>query len=844
MAVINRKLTLGLAIACGSLAVLVSQQRDLFPVLASTVLMGEQPGGFYLVATNQLLRPWGVQQPIQGRPVDLAFDPGQHLLAVLNSRGVELLDASTGVRMAEVPSRTTSYLGVAFRPGAQELWASEATRNGPDSLLIIELSQLGKPAKIARLEFPGHPVPAGMAFSPDGRHLYVALSRNNSVAVVDAENKKVLREVPVGIAPFAVVAARQRPLVFVSNRGGRPPQPSEPVAPSAGSDVAVDQRTGSTSRGTVTVIDVARGGSREVEVGRAPAGMALSPDETLLAVANAHSDTVSLIDTRTWRRADVAVPTIPEGMPGSVPNAVAFGPDGRTLYVACGGLNAVVVFRQTGRRWTLAGAIPTGWFPSAIAVDREGGLRIVNIKGVGNTATGQGGYNVKAYEGSLARVVKPDGMRLEAGIREVRAANSPRFEPAGGVVNLRSLGIRYVFLIIKENRTYDQVFGDIPKGNGDPRLVMYGRDVTPNHHALAEEWVLLDNFYASSALSFEGHQWLMQGFVSDYVERSIISAPRGYAWNMADALTVSPQGFFWFGSHHPLTVRIYGEFTLPAIWDPKTQQVRDIDQSELRHWTEYWKLYQERRWEGAVGSRSGVPLLQPLLCTRFPVSSLNIPDQIRAEVFLEELAAREKTGQMENLSIITLPADHTVGKRPGWPAPRAMVADNDLALGRIVEAISRSRFWPHSLILVTEDDAQDGIDHVSGHRTVALAIGPHVRRRVVDSNHYTYLSMIRTIQEIFGIPPQTRFLSTARPMTSLFTDKPDLAPYTHRVPQVKLDELNPPLAALRGLERQAALWSMAMNFTEVDDVPQQLLNRILWWDAKGYGAPVPQRGSR
>jgi len=832
-------LKLFLALLAVAATVVVSQETELFPVLKSDVLMGRQQGGFYLVATNQLLRPWGVQKLIRGRPVDLALDSGERLLAVLNSRGVELLHASNGVQYGEVSSRTTSYTGIAFRPGDRELWLSEATRSGPDSILVVKLTELGKPAGTQRIELAGHPVPAGIAFSSDGARAWVALNRSNTVAVVDADRKRIEKEIPVGVAPFAVVAASGKGPVFVSNRGGRRPAAGDTVAPSAGVDVVVDPETGTTASGSVSVIDSQTYAVREVAVERAPAGMALSPDEKTLAVTNAHSDTVSLIDTGTFVRKDVPIPASPEGVIGSQPNAAAFAPGGKSLYVACGGNNAVAVLQRDGSRWRLAGSIPTGWFPSAIAVDREGTVHVVNIKGVGNTADEKGTFNSKAYEGSLMTFHAPAAAQLAAGTREVQAANSPRLEPAGGVENLDSLGIKYVFFIIKENRTYDQVFGDIPRGNRDPKLVMYGRDVTPNHHALAEQYVLLDNFYASGAISFEGHQWLMQGFVSDYVERSLISAPRGYAWNMADAFTVSPEGFFWQGARRPLTVRVYGEFSLPARFDPKTQALVDIDKSDLMHWVKYWQLYQEGRWRDAVGSRSGVPVLAPLLCARYPVNAMNITDQLRAEVFIEELASREKSGKMENLNVITLTSDHTVGTRPGWPTPRAMVADNDLALGRIVEAITKSRFWPHSLILVVEDDAQNGVDHIDGHRTVALAIGPHIRRGVLDSNHYNHTSMVRTIQEIFRIPPRTRFLKSARAMTSIFTPETDLTPYRCLRPKVKLDELNPPLKALRGKQRRAARQSMAMNFTDVDDAPQQLLNRILWWDSKGFDTPYP-----
>jgi YVTN family beta-propeller protein len=745
-------------------AALVAREAGLFSILTSTAAIGKQPAGFYLLPTNQLLRPWGEQSPIQGRPVDLAFDSRKRLLAVLNWRGIWLMDGSTGAKLAEVPSRSTSYTGLAFRPGDRELWASEATRNGPDSILIARLDELGRPAGSERIELAGHPVPAGIAFSGDGQRAFVAFSRNNTVAVIDASTRRITREIEVGMAPFAVLLSRRQGKVFISNRGGRRPAAGDTVAASSGSDVVTDPVTGSSASGTISVIDAETLAAREIPVGLAPSGLALDPDEKTLAVANGHSDSITLLDTTSFAATEVKIPAWPTAI-GSQPIGSAFAPDGKTIYVACGGNNAVAVITAAGKQWKLAGSVPTGWFPSALVADAEGALRIVNIKGTGSTADAKGTFNSRQYEGSLIKIPPPAAPQLAAATREVRAASTPKFEPAGGVSNLSSLGIRHVFFIIKENRTYDQVFGDIPKGNGDPRLVFYGRDITPNHHALAERYVLLDNFHTGGAISFDGHHWLMQAFVSDYVERAFAASPRGYAWNLTDALTVSPAGFFWQGAPRPLDVRLYGEFCLPGRWDPVRQIAVDMDVKEPLSWTHYWNLYKEGKWEQAMGCRPGVPALAKLMSPRYPVNTTSITDQIRASEFVRELAEREKTGQMPNLSVLTLPNNHTNGTRPGSPTPRAMVADNDLALGRVVEAISKSRFWPQSLILVVEDDAQDGVDHVDGHRTVALAIGPYIRRGAVDSNHYNHTSMVRTIQEIFRIPARTRFLASARAMT-------------------------------------------------------------------------------
>jgi YVTN family beta-propeller protein len=831
--------SLFLVLACAGV-ILIGKETGAFSVLKSTAVIGKQPGGFYLLPTNQLLRPWGEQALIPGRPVDMTFDSGKRILAVLNTRSLVLFDGSAGTKLAEVRARATSYTGIAFRPGDRELWGSEATRNGPDSIVVTQLSELGMPGKVDHIELKEHPVPAGIAFAPDGKTVYAAFSRNNTLAVIDAETRQIRREVLVGIAPFAVVVAKGSGKIYVSNRGGRRPKAGDTVAPSSGTEVVTDPVTGSSTTGTVSTIDPETWTATETAVGLAPSMMSLSPDEKALVVNNSHSDSISVLSTAGMARVDVKIPSWPEGTFGSQPNGSTFAPDGKTLYVACGGNNAVAVLKPSGKTWKVEGAIPTGWFPSALAIDREGSLRILNIKGVGNTANNKGSFNSKQYEGSLLKIPAPLPPQVSAGTREVAAANSPVFEPAGGVANLPSLGIRHVFFIIKENRTYDQVFGDLGKGNGDPKLCMYGRDITPNHHALVEKYVVLDNFHTGGAISFDGHQWLMQAFVSDYVERAFAASPRGYAWNMSDSLTVSPAGFFWQHAPKPLDVRIYGEFQLPARWDPATRNARDMNESDLLRWQDYWKLYKEGKWQGAVGSRSGVPALQKLCSQRYPNNSTSIPDQIRAEEYLRELAEREKSGEMPNVNIITLNNDHTNGTRPGSPSPRAMVADNDLALGRVVEALSKSRFWSKSLILVVEDDAQDGLDHVDGHRTVALAIGPYVRRNAVDSNHYNHTSMVRTIQEIFGIPPRTKFLKNARAMTSVFTAQADTSPYTCLKPKVELDEFNPPLKALDGRKLWAAKQSLAMNWNEPDDVPEEVLNRILWWDAKGYDKPYPK----
>lgn len=830
------------AVAGLSLLAGAGQAANVFSIFKSDAPVGELGGDLYLLPTSQSLHPWGQQILVKGRPVDCAFDAAKQQLALLNTRNVILLDAATFKETGRIETKTTSYSGIAFRPGTQELWASEATRNGPDYLLVANLAAKNSAKHI---ELTKHPVPTGIAFSPDGQTAYVALSRNNSLAVIDAAAGTIQREVPVGMAPFGVAYSAKAGKIFVSNRAGRRPVAGDNTAPSSGSEVVADAQTSATTIGTVSVVDPKDFSVKEITVGLAPSKLALSPDEKTLAVANAHSDSVTLVDTASLAVKELKIPAYPEGTLGSQPLDARFSADGKQLYVVCGGNNAIAVARLDNGQWTVAGAVPivagavpSGWFPSAIELDKTGALWVVNIKGVGHTSDGKGAFNSRQYEGSLIKLPAPSAEQIAAGTKEVQAANAPQYEPLGGVKNLSSLGIQHVFFIIKENRTYDQVFGDMPKGNGDPKLLMFGRQVTPNHHALAEKYVLLDNFYASGAISFDGHHWLMQAFVSDYVERAFAGSPRGYAWNLCDALVLSPAGFFWQGAPRPLDLRIYGEFSTPAQYDPTKQEIKDIDEESL-NWAHNWELYKSGKWRDEIRSRCGVPAVAKYTCNRYPVG-VETTDQIRAEVFLEELQAWEKAGKAPNLVVMCLSSDHTMGTKPGAATPNSCVADNDLALGRVVEAISHSRFWSKSLILSVEDDAQNGVDHVDGHRTVALAIGPHIRRGALDSNNYTHLSMVRTIQEIFEIKPRTRYAQSARAMHSIFTPEANLEPYKHLAAQIPLDTVNPPVSEIKHKKAAwAAQQSLAMNFREVDDVPQDTLNKILWWNIKGYDTPYP-----
>ena len=830
----KRKLALLLAVT--AVVVTAIRKPDLADLLPSTATAGKQANDAFLVASAQLVRPWSQTAEIKGRPADLAIDPTGSFAAILNGTSVVTIELATGREISRVTTKTTSYLGIRFRPNTNEIWASEATRTGPDALLKILYTASGVLGKLERMELKGHPIPAGLAFTKDGGKLYAALHHTNEVITVDPANLTITARWPSELAPFSLTLSNNGETLYVSNRGGAPRAEAK-QARSGNVPLPVDDQ-GSVLPGTVQVFNTVTGVAKSIPAGLAPAGVALSPDGLTLAVANSHGDTVTIIDTKTGNTATLEIDTA-NRLPGILPNSLAFRADGLRLYVACGGENSVAVFARNKGKWQLAGKLPTGWFPTAVQLDAKGTIHIASVKGLGDDEQEAGRHNSRVYEGILSSIPDPAPAQLHAGAREVQLAARPRFTPNGGVKDLAKLGIQHVFFLIKENRTYDQLFSDIPKGNRDEKLLMYGREVTPNHHALAEKYVLLDNFYSSGAISFEGHQWLMMGFVSDHTERALQAAPRGYAWNMGDSLTVSPAGFFWQDKRRPLNVRLLGPVSEPAVPGPDGL-MRDIDETQMLKWSEYWNHYKQGTWKAVIGSRCVVPALRPIFDEKFPPSSMKVPDQIRAAAFSERLDAWEKSGTTPNLTIVTMTSDHTEGRNPNAQRPRSMVADNDWALGKIVEKISKSSLWSKSLILVVEDDAQDGVDHVSGRRTIALAIGPHIRRNALDSNYYTHINMVRTMQDIFGLQPRTRFLANARAMNSVFTAEAKGDPYTAIEPNIKLDDMNPPASALSGREKWATQASARMNWNDLDDVPSGILNRILWWDAKGFQTPYPK----
>jgi DNA-binding beta-propeller fold protein YncE len=751
-----------------------------------------------------------------------------------------------------------SVIGLAVR--GDRVYASDAqdqvrvaARGDNGKYVAKQIVPLAKPA----IEKYAHP--AGMAWHSD-KELWVTSTRGNSVQLIDFETGVVKQTILAGVAPYTIVRAGKR--YYVTNWGGDIPNAAQPLGTSSGQAIRIDPKTGVADHGSVSVLEELDGQWRHTHsfrVGLHPCAMAVSPKEQLLYVANANSDTITIVRTDDEKIVET-IRCRPEArLPfGSGSNALALSPDGQTLYVANGTNNCIAVVNlgvnshegpiNGPANSTIAGLIPTGWYPGAILVSRDGKkLFVANIKGHGSLSQPRAtakGKNSHDHLGSVSIIDVPDRDQLIKYTAEVNANNRLAYSLAGlekPRPDAKPLPLperhgepsvfKHVLYIIKENRTYDQVFGDMKEGNGDPNLVVFGEEVTPNQHALARQFTLFDNFYCSGVLSADGHCWISQAYVTDYLERAFGGFTRSYPDDGSDPLAYAPTGFLWDSAlDHKLTFRSYGEFvTEKNAYDKGTT------------WAELFTDYKTGNFKTKVNVASHIKKLNPYTHPHYPWFPLLMPDVYRAKLFLDEFREFERKGEMPNLIYLTLPCNHTTGTRQGYPTPRASVADNDLALGQIVEAVSKSKFWADTCICVVEDDPQNGFDHVDGHRTVALVISPYTKRKYVDHTCYNQTGMVKTIELMLGLPPLNQLDLSATPMRACFHDKPDLTPYVCLPNRIPLDEMNLPLDQLKGQALHWAKKSMELDLDEGDAADEDTLNRIIWHSVRGYETPYPEQ---
>ena len=858
------------------------------PADYDSLRVGTEEGGRVVVPTNQVLSPAGRQVAFSGRPTDVALSPDGRWLAVLDRNQVAIIDPESATIVSRVGHASGSYAGILFAADGKRVYASnirgsigvfnvddegKLTAEPPIALPVLKASSSENPANgetgpqspNQEAAPPGagakNALPTGLALSRDGKTLWAALNLRNSLAQIDTVAGKVVREIPVGNAPYGVAIVGER--AYVSNWAGRHPNQGDPSAESgSGSRVRVDPTRYIANDGSVSVVDLKVGKElTQIVVGLHPAGIAATPQGRHVVVACANSDVLSVIDVESNQVIET-ISTRPAAklLFGSAPNAVAISSDGKWIYASNGTNNAIAVIEFSPGKSRLAGCIPTGWYPAGLVLDaRRKSVYVANVKGFGSRNLdwqgsrkigGQAifGFNSHDHLGTVSLIPLPSAQQLAQQTQTVLANNRqteaisalapPRPDAPPRPVPQRHgepSVFKHVLYIIKENRTYDQVFGDIERGEGDPELCIYGREVTPNHHKLVDEFVLLDNFYCSGVLSADGHQWTNEAYVTDYLEKSFGAFVRSYPYDGGDAMAYAPSGFIWDSVlAHKKSLRVYGEFVKASIkW-------HDPAKKERPTFVDCYRDFVEDKRQIDVQATAAIESLAPYLCrTAIGFPSI-VPDVHRAAQFTRELTDFEAQGELPNFMIMLLPNDHTAGTKPGMPTPAAAVADNDLALGRVVEAVSHSKFWPETCIFVVEDDPQNGFDHVDGHRTVAMVISPYTRRHALDSTNYNQTSMVRTMELMLGLPPMNQFDASATPMASCFTERIDLTPYTAVENNIPLDQLNPEVSQISDLrQRHWAEVSLALPLDDIDEADEDTLNRILWHAARGSDAGYP-----
>jgi YVTN family beta-propeller protein len=861
-----------------------------------------------VVTTRQTITPAGTQAVFDGRVLAVAFRAGDEIWTTIDSRPAKLVRLayqSNELRASVGAGGNLNPHGLAFDPNGRPYMAVGAALPIPGSAANVETASggSGRPAarqglRLATLDgdsvrFVGQlgwvGAQAGMiavSLEDDGergRVAVLAITDVDSIAVADVTSGSALRTIWTnGIAPWGVALDRKGRVAYVSNLGGPIPrkgQASMRAGPRASDSARID-KFGRAMDGSVVRIDLTSGNvTHTMEVGRHPTVVLWNEQREELYVANSNDDVLSVIDTRNNSVARTIKVNPFVGAPiGIAPTALVMHPDGSTLFVTLAGINAVgVIDVESGN---LRGMIPTSWYPSSIAVNKEGTAIVVGATlGVGSgeaqdrmrggdwdsLRVGPTPRYVHRYRGTVAVIPIPNATELaaytatvaqntrlplnDATSEQVVSDLVPRKDVAARAVPER-LGepspIQHVVYIVKENRTYDQIFGDIGKGNSDSTLVMYGKDITPNHHRLANEYVLLDNFYAVGGNSANGHQWVTQANETEYTLYPLYGG-RSYPFEGSDPLALSKGGAIWDAVlGKGMSVMVFGEYVGTVQWKDSAMAARAADRTAMNNnRTLLLETYRKGEQPGDLfNTIPPNPAMTPFTARDFPGYGGQVPDVVRAQIFKTHLAGWMKEGKMPNLVMIQLPSDHTGGTSPGYSTPAATLADNDLAMGQIVDALSHTQFWKSMAIFVVEDDAQGGVDHVDGHRTVALAISPYIKKGTIDNTFYSHPSMLRTMELMLGLAPLSIFDRIANDMRASFIDAeaaPDFTPYTAVEPTYSIYELNPASTGLRGAERAGALASMKMRFDVPDAVPSDKLNRILWHTARGWSTPYPKK---
>lgn len=740
------------------------------------------------LATGVRLDPEGEFVDLGSMPLGMVMAPdGKRLVVVLGGwreQGIQVVDLDSR-RVTHTIPQDAAFYGAAFSADGKALYVS-----GGNEDIVYAYSWNDGDARFDKKiilgekkpDKTGSRYPAGLAASRQGDLLYVAENVGDALAVVSPSSTQVLQRFPTDHYPYAVEVAADGN-VYVSAWGGQ--------------TVSIFH-----ARADGTLSNAGR-----LAVGPRPSALASNRDGSQLFVALAGIDQIAVVDTHTRKVLRYLQDKAP-GAPseGSTPNALALSQDGTKLYVAEADNNAIAVFgvsartaKQTGREAVRPlGRIPTDWYPTAV-LEMSKKLFVLSGKGHGSHGNPDGpipgegikrplGYDLGQLNGSLricSTNISPGMLaQFSRRVAEANMWNQPRSSP-------KYPPFKHVVYIIKENRTYDQVFGDLKEGDGDPNLVFFGREVSPNHHALALRFGLFDRFFTNAEVSSQGHIWSTAAYVTDYGEKLVHSAYSDRRGDIDGEEADEPLGgFLWdLAEKKGIWFRDYGEMVKgPEGW-PVTQRDLRADVSPI-----------------------------------YPEFNLKIADQQRADAWIKELQEFVAKGEMPALEVLHLPSDHTAGGRAGYPSPRAYMADNDLALGRIVEALANSPFWKDSVVFVLEDDSQAGPDHVDSHRSPFLAISayslPGTIHRFVNTT-----DVVAAIEDILGLGRMSKFDYFSRSLADVFSETPNLAPYNALIPQVDRKELNPSQGA-------AARMSEGLDLSAADRIEDALFNRVLWYMLK------------
>ena len=810
---------------------------------------------------NRIIESAGVvvrygKPDLENHAMDVANLSDSNLVVVQERYGFFVVDISQKkvvdyFRFREHPAYSkfmTVYSGITTGIiNGKEYILFAAAGGDKSSIMIIEWNKGIKNIESIAIEkkLPAsNALPNQVLLSKEGNEyfIYTVLNGNNEIVKYNFKTKQLVWKNTTGVAPYGLTMAQQK--VFVTNWAGT--QVIDSTKTTAGVPWGLaytDSLTGATNNGTVSVFSSNGKFIKEIAVGLHPNAIIASPNSKLVYVANGSSDEISVIQVDQNKVIkNISVGILGKNLQGSTPNGLFVTPDNKKLFVSNGLDNAVLVYDLINNK--TEGLIPTEAYPAGLII-KNNTLVVANLESDGANIVDsfKKARSIHHELASVSLIPLPNKIQLNTYTQKVRTLNllqkaaqwtlpaRPNTVPAAVPERLGEPSVfKHVVYIIKENKTYDQVLGDVPGANGDSSLTVFGKRITPNMHALTKQFGLMDNYYASGKSSAEGHQWTDAGMVSDYVEKNIRAWFRSYPHRQEDALVYNKAGFIW---NHALsfgkTVKVYGEAC-------ETQYNKKLK------WADLYNQYTAGIPPNWINTTT-IDNLNPIIHPTFPdCDDIAFSDQQRADLFIQDWEAMEQKDSLPNLMVLSLPNDHSAGTSPDFPTPNAMVADNDLALGRIIEKISHSKSWENTVIFVTQDDSQGGWDHVSAYRTVGLVASAYSKKSTVHTK-YNQVSMLRTIEQILGLPPMNTMDATSRLMTDCFTTTKNVATYSALPTNIALNEMNKPLKSLTGTAKKMALLSQNEVFNEIDGGKDDTMNKIIWFYTKG-NVPYPTNNKK